>query len=432
MDAKDETTTAFQEFFKKVPELLKELKSANTSFNEMPNIAVLDGLNAKIATDELNKILALPLDYLGLLVKYEEFAKQIGGAFKDVNEAITRGAAAVNDKTLRNSKIAAFEECFENIESIVIRGKAVVEADRIAQVKTIAYLRGVIENSQRKAMAAKIAAAQSSVTASTKASDIVAMKAALDQVRLRMPDVKYQLLAALFEGLISYNYRAGTGLSSSYLNVDVSADSDARQYAKAYSQIQKALIDSDEKLFNLVWSPDDLVATTGDSGLGQTFQTDWKRALKRDGIVPFTIPLTHPDLDRWSYLRTNSFHAEFYAADGKVIDDVEYWITFGPHFFDRNETEKPLHYMMKPSAIPMVDNKGGKVDTKMHILPTPSCTGSIQFEQRTKHRKMFEDANFSRLDKIAIKVSFTGLKRAPTSSRVAGTAMSSAKVAQKK
>lgn len=182
-----------------------------------------------------------------------------------------------------------------------------VEADRLAQVKTIAYLRGVIENSKRNAVAAKITAAQSRITTSVKASDNATTKESLDQLKLRMPDVKFQLFAALFEGLLSYNYRAGTGLSCRVINVSMSADSDSSTYSAAYAQIMRTLNQSDETLFNLVKSPDDLVATTADSGPGQTFQADWKHVLKRDGTVPFTIPLTHPGLERWSYLRTNSF-----------------------------------------------------------------------------------------------------------------------------
>lgn len=88
--------------------------------------------------------------------------------------------------------------------------------------------------------------------------------------------------------------------------------------------------------------------------------------------------------------------------------------------------------MMTPSAIPMVDDKGGKVDTKSFILPTPSCTGSIQFDRRTRHRKMFEGANFDRLVKIAINVKFMGLKKNPRSSKVADTATTSTRLAQNK
>jgi hypothetical protein len=72
----------------------------------------------------------------------------------------------------------------------------------------------------------------------------------------------------------------------------------------------------------------------------------------------------------------------------------------------------------------MVDDTGGKVDTKSYILPTPSCTGSIQFDRNTRHRRILEDPDFSRLVKIAVKVKFMGLRKAPQSGRVANTVSS--------
>jgi hypothetical protein len=305
LDAQDETSQALGDFFKKLPDLVADLKDANTSFSDMPQISILDSMDDRTAKDQLNKLLASPMDYLGLMVKYEEFSKQSATMFNDVNNAIKAAAGAVQDNSLSSSKIDAFDKCSENLESLVIRGKSVVEADRMAQVKTITYLRGVIENNKRKAIGAKIVAAKSQVSASVVPSDNAATKMVLDDLALRMPDVKYQLFAALFEGLISYNYRAGTGRSSSF--IDINADSDSTKYSDAYNRIKSTLNQSDESLFNLVWSPDSLIASTADIGPGLTFQADWKHVLKRDAIVPFTIPLTHSDLDGWSYLRTNTF-----------------------------------------------------------------------------------------------------------------------------
>lgn len=78
--------------------------------------------------------------------------------------------------------------------------------------------------------------------------------------------------------------------------------------------------------------------------------------------------------------------------------------------------------MITESKIRKTDQKGAKVDDKIFILPTPSCTGNIRPSRDSEHTQI----NIDRLTRVEITMTFRALDITGLSSKT--SAQTSTKV----
>lgn len=97
-------------------------------------------------------------------------------------------------------------------------------------------------------------------------------------------------------------------------------------------------------------------------------------------------------------VRFNS--ATFTSGSEKSLSNVEYMISVGPHFLDKDPDGRPLYFTISPFTLRKIDKDGSWAEGNF-IRPPPCCMGELMVLGR-------KNLDLSKITEVSISFNFKG------------------------
>ncbi|KAM0421185.1 hypothetical protein ACHAPT_011077 [Fusarium lateritium] len=302
------------------------------------------------------------IDFFGLMADWAEIKVQVEQMFIEIK------------RNLVGETIPGLEDYHMALSNMIVRGQALIEAQRQYQDDMGAYFRGVAENALREKRAEAITTAANEIEAGR-----LPIQDYVDTLKSRMVVLKRNVVLALHQYLLSLKYRSsrfnGIAIATSsemsidglrnavdHVDVQMSKTSAGSQNEQDVASIDLATEDEEENIFPLAWK-------------------DWLTELKQ---IPFTIPPSHTSASRFYDVRTRKISAQFLRQDGTPFENVKYDIFFGPVFIDRDSENRLHQYYTSEFNLVKTGDSGEWLAANQpiedaKILPAMFSSGSIEF-----------------------------------------------------
>ncbi|KAF5000489.1 hypothetical protein FDECE_11199, partial [Fusarium decemcellulare] len=302
------------------------------------------------------------IDFFGLMANWQEIKASVSEMF------------AVLKFKLGTETIAGLEEYRTALSNMIIRGQALIEAQRQFQDDMGAYFRGVAENALRKKRVDEIGAVANEIE-----SRDVPLQDHVDNLKASTFVLKRTAVLHLHRYLLSLKYRSSR---YNYIGVNASPEMPVEQLQHALKYIASELELRSDDGQNEQKAPTVELAT--DDKEENVFPPEWKEWLVRLKKIPFTIPYNYSEVKRFYDIRTRDISAQFFRQDGSAFQKVKYEVSLGPVFIDR-DAEGQLHqYYAREFNIVKTDTEGewisaSQTESDAKILPALFSSGVIDF-----------------------------------------------------